>query len=281
MTDADGATKGARSAVGTIAASGARESGRVLLTRPTGENEPLQKLLEQKHLDVRVLPLLEIIVSAETAQQRHIITSLDTYDVVIVVSKPAARYLLTLIDRWWPQLPAGIIWFALGEGTAAILREDGIDAITPLQGNTSEDLLADPRLPQALLRALIVSGEQSRGLLENTMSERGIKTDRLGLYERRPCDYPEAHLQALLLRWQPDLILTLSAETLHQLVRLGHNIGYSLRQTCLVVPSERVATLARMHSDNIRILPDMTLATQADAICSAITGLTNTGGIQR
>ncbi len=257
------------------------QSGRVLLTRPEGENEALCQSLQDRGLEVRILPLLAIHPLQEDARQRQIVMDIDTFGLVVVVSKPAARALLARIDHWWPQMPVGPCWFVLGAGTAAILGAAGITVLAPRDGHTSEALLADPRLPPAPCRALIVGGENGRDTLEEALSRRGHQTSRLILYERRPRCWPEADLRAHLGAWQPDAILVLSAETLHQLVTVGHNTGYSLRHTHLIVPSERVAAIARQYSELVHVLPAMTTTAQTDAICGALKELNLTGGKRR
>lgn len=247
---------------------------RILLTRPEGENEALADALRAAGLDVRCLPLLAIKILPEDARQRHFVTQLDTFQLVIVVSKPAARALVDLIDRWWPQPPVGLCWFALGQGTASILQSAGLTVLTPLAGHTSEALLDDARLPADLRRVLIARGTESRDVFDQTFTQRGIQVERLPLYMRSPIAYAEDDLRKILNDWQPNIILTLSAETLRQLVTLGDNSGYSLRKTGLVVPSERVAALAREISDHVSLLPDMTLASQVQTLCGAIKGST-------
>lgn len=249
-------------------------TSRILLTRPEGENEALAEALRAEGLEVRCLPLLAIDVIAENPRQRQIITQLDRFELVIVVSKPAARALVDLVDRWWPQPPVGLCWFALGQGTASILQSAGLPVHMPSQGHTSEALLDDPHLPHDLHRALIVSGTESRDVLDQALTKRGIAVERLSLYTRTPVEYTPRAVCEALEDWQPDVILTLSAETLRQLVTLGDNSGYSLRKTGLVVPSERVAALAREYSDHVSLLPDMTLTSQVQTLCGAIKGST-------
>lgn len=89
---------------------------------------------------------------AETAEQRATILELDRYCAVIVVSKPAARLGIELLDKYWPQPPLGPAWFSVGAATGAILESYGLDVSWPERGDDSEALLALPRLDEALAR---------------------------------------------------------------------------------------------------------------------------------
>ena len=69
---------------------------------------------------------------------------------MVVVSKPAARLGLELLDRYWPLPPARQQWFAVGAATGALLADYGLDACWPSAGDDSEALLALPQLQQAI-----------------------------------------------------------------------------------------------------------------------------------
>ena len=140
---------------------------RLLLTRPAEECEALAATLAEAGVHSSSLPLLAIEPLTESAEQRAMILELDRYCAVVVVSKPAARLGLELLDRYWPQPPFGQPWF-VGGATGAILEAYGLDVSWPERGDDSEALLALPRLAQALARpdpkVLIMRGEGGREL---------------------------------------------------------------------------------------------------------------------
>ena len=78
---------------------------RLLLTRPAAESAQLAASLAAAQVFSCSLPLLEIEALSETPEQRALILELERYSAVIVVSKPAARLGLQLLDRYWPQPP--------------------------------------------------------------------------------------------------------------------------------------------------------------------------------
>lgn len=91
---------------------------RLLLTRPAEECEALAAALAEQEVQSASLPLLAIEPLAETAEQRATILELDRYSAVVVVSKPAARLGLRLVDRYWPQPPS------VSRGSASVPRPE-------------------------------------------------------------------------------------------------------------------------------------------------------------
>ena len=86
---------------------------RLLLTRPADESAALSDVLAQAGIFSSSLPLLEIEPIPASDTMRALIQTLDRFCAVIVVSKPAARIGVDLVDRYWPQSPA-LKWFSGG-----------------------------------------------------------------------------------------------------------------------------------------------------------------------
>ncbi len=149
---------------------------RLLLTRPAEESAALAKVLAEAGIFSSSLPLLETEPLPLTPAQRSIIFELLNYCAVIVVSKPAARLAIELIDEVWPQPPMQP-WFSVGSATGQILLDYGLDASWPEQGDDSEALLELPRLKQAIAvpgsRVLIMRGDEGRELLAEQLRALG------------------------------------------------------------------------------------------------------------
>ena len=58
----------------------------------------------------------------------------------------AAQLTLEWLDRYWPMMPVGIEFFAVGQQTAEILAGADITALSPMGRQNSEALLALPEL---------------------------------------------------------------------------------------------------------------------------------------
>lgn len=164
----------------------------VLLTRLPADNERLASRLEACGVRSYCVPLLRIEPEEEDSDQRHLMLDLDRYQAVIAISPVAARLGLERLDRYWPQVPVGIDWFAVGNTTAGILRDYGLPAQAPEDGQDSEALLRLPRwaelLRQPHLRVLIWRGVGGREHLANAITAVGGQVDYLELYQRRPAE---------------------------------------------------------------------------------------------
>ena len=185
------------------------------------------------------------------------ILNIDEFHHVIAVSPYAAALLIDWLDTWWPQTPGGILWYGVGSGSAAVLSAYGLDTRQPIDGYTSEALLDLPELAQLEHgKVLIVRGEQGRDLLPETLRNRGARVTLLPLYRRFPPDHDDATLQHSLTAFDPEVVVTLSGETLNNLISLGNNTGHNLENCLVVVPVERVADQARKAGLRYTCVPE-------------------------
>ncbi|BES69614.1 uroporphyrinogen-III synthase [Marinobacter nanhaiticus D15-8W] len=194
-----------------------------------------------------MLPLLQRRTLPDTPEKRTLIMGLDLYQHVIAVSPSAAREFIDYAENWWPQWPVGLNWYGVGSGTADVLREAGLTVTAPLDGYTSEHLLALPKLATpADERVLIAKGVGGRELLGQTLQLRGARVDNLELYERSCPKHDPETLDSALNGFDPNAIIVLSGETLNNLVALGKNTDHNLEHRNLLVPVDRVAEAARV-----------------------------------
>jgi len=112
---------------------------------------------------------------------------------------------------------------------------------------SSEGLLALPGL-QCVdgQRVLIVKGCGGRDTLRSALNHRGARVDELCCYRRRAVQLDGETLGTLLRRCRIDVVLISSGESLAalgELLRPGESSKFS--SLCLIVPSARVAGLAR------------------------------------
>ena len=240
---------------------------RVLLTRPAHLQQGATDLLTAAGYECISLPLLSItpidIDSAEAGFVRSRILDLDLYAKVIFISRNAARIGADLIDQYWPQLPLGVEWIAIGQGTADELSQVGIDALVN-QGVDSEALLDAPQLQDLSdQRILLVKGVGGRDLLRQTLESRGANVDEIEIYRRTPCDYTDTELHERM-RAPLDAILLTSGEALAAFDQLNLKQRHSL---VLIVPSERIAQLARERGyPNIQISSGASDSAMLDAL---------------
>ncbi|WP_299597559.1 uroporphyrinogen-III synthase [uncultured Microbulbifer sp.] len=230
---------------------------RILITRPAHQSGGWRDLLVAEGALADTIPLLDIepIDQGDRAQAiKSLILDFDQFDHAIFVSQNAVQHGFDWLDNYWPQLPQGPRYYAIGAATARALRARGA---VPEAGNTGEEgetgkstmdseaLLALPSLlqPQGE-RVILFRGQGGRPLIGSALEERGARVDYCELYQRTlPGDATE---QVRTYGHTPDAITVHSGETLDNLHRVIETSARdSLRHAVLICPSERVASHAR------------------------------------
>ncbi|MFJ2446186.1 MULTISPECIES: uroporphyrinogen-III synthase [unclassified Pseudomonas] len=221
---------------------------RLLLTRPAEDSAALASLLAEQGIFSSSLPLLEMAPLALTDTMRAVIDGFDRYCAVIVVSKPAAKMGLALLEQRWSPLPR-LSWFSVGAATAQVLQAHGLDVSFPLEGDDSEALLQVRQLREAIAqpaaRVLILRGEGGRELLAERLREQGASVDYLEVYRRDLPQYAEAALPARIQAERLNGLVVSSGQGFAHLHQMAGDAWPALAQLPLFVPSPRVAEMAR------------------------------------
>ncbi|MBN8429354.1 uroporphyrinogen-III synthase [Microbulbifer salipaludis] len=226
---------------------------RILITRPAHQTGGWRDRLQSEEAVADCIPLLEIapIEQGDDAQRtKSLILDFDQFEHAIFVSQNAVQYAFDWLDNYWPQLPIGPRYYAIGAATARAIRARGAN---PETGNTeqglastmdSEALLALPQLQHLQgQRVIIFRGQGGRPLIGTTLEERGARLDYCELYRRTlPANAAE---EIRAYRATPDAITVHSGETLENLHRvIDASARTALRHTALICPSARVAEQA-------------------------------------
>ena len=221
---------------------------RVLLTRPADDSAALAAELAAAGVFSSSLPLLAIRPLELSDPQRELISGLDRYCAVIVVSKPAARLGLALVSQYWSQPPRQK-WFSVGAATAQILCGYGLDVSYPPSADDSEALLALEEFKRAVegaeRKVLIMRGQGGRERLADHLRQLGAQVDYLELYARELPSYPpEALCQRVQVERLNALVVS-SGQGFEHLRQLAGDAWTRLSALPLFVPSPRVAEMAR------------------------------------
>lgn len=221
---------------------------RLLLTRPADEAATLGSFLAGQGIFSSSLPLLDIVPIAATDTMRQVIQTLERFCAIIVVSKPAARIGVELLERFRP-VPPTAKWFSVGAATAQILQSRGLDVSFPAEGDDSEALLELSRLREAIAqpdaRVLILRGEGGRELLAERLRELGASVEYLELYRRAMPIYPPQVLPQRIQAERLNGLVVSSGQGFEHLHQLAGDAWPQLARLPLFVPSPRVAELAR------------------------------------
>ncbi len=229
----------------------------VVVTRPEPNNHVLIQHIRDLGWSAVSLPLISIVPYAleigevDTAIQRSSVLNIDQYAGVVCISRPAAHWLVEGVHQLWPQIPVGIDWLAVGQGSADVLSQLGVDVGYPDEHASTEGLLALERLQSSNIQGekwLLVKGEEGRTLLAESLLSRGAQLDVIDVYRRETVTYTadEKAAIALFLQQKQRVILTVTSL---QILQILWNLlqqpefellrGRCLRQPLLVV-SERI-----------------------------------------
>jgi len=223
---------------------------RILVTRPQGQQASLSAAITRLGGKPVALPLITIsLIRNPKAQERlqDRIQKLDQFGLIIFISTNAVQFGADLINSYWPRFPAGVKVLAIGPSTAAAAEHRlGCTISHSESGMNSEAVLELPQLQDlGGERIAIFRGEGGRELLAETLRRRGAEVDYLEVYRREPTSYDTDVVGEILAKPGLDILVLTSGESLTALLNLAAEYMARLVLLPLVVPSERVAELAR------------------------------------
>lgn len=232
----------------------------VIITRPEVQAKQWAGMLAAEGYHSTTLNLLAIVPVNSEEKIRAVknkILDFDLYQKAIFVSQNAVDIGMRWLEDYWPQLPMGIDFFAVGATTAKKLSDYGVLvtdlAISGNGGMTSEDLLRAPGLQQVDGEKIIIfRGCGGRGHMAEELRQRGARVDYCELYERQLPSTAGAQLQELVqqinLARQQYLLSVHSGESLENLLQVLQGAASTTKPVLfnlpLLVPSQRVATQA-------------------------------------
>jgi len=247
----------------------------IVITRPRAQAELWAARLRDLGATASVASLLEIVPVSETAQiqaVKNCILNLDVYCKAIFVSQNAVENAFEWIENYWPQLPIGLDFFAVGETTAKQLQVRGAKVTDLAQAQTgamtSETLLQSPALQQVADEKIVIfRGLGGRPHIGEVLSARGAQVSYCELYERvLPAESAQKiaailsplSSKALLSNTSPivsdspsgdKLVLVLhSGEALENLQKVMHSLSLDTRAIMvniyMLVPSQRILEVA-------------------------------------
>lgn len=228
----------------------------LLITRPEGQATPWAKQLQALGATTTTQAMLVIQAIDERSNKqgfeaiKHQTLKLDEYQKIIFVSQNAVAHFMPWLDQYWPQLPVGLEFFAIGSATATQLSTHLNQLDSVAGGHTgsamnSEALLAHPLLQHVRDEKIaLVRGLGGRTLLSDTLSARGATVESIAVYERiAPAINDWDAVQTFIgeTKSQCKLITAHSAETIENLCKITPKpLLEKLIKLPLLVPGKRV-----------------------------------------
>jgi uroporphyrinogen-III synthase len=230
----------------------------IVVTRPVAQAGPWAERLRSEGATTSIISLLEIVPVSDDSHIRAIknrILDFDLYSKAIFVSQNAVDQAFEWLEDYWPQLPYGVDFFAVGETTARQLQGRGLK-VTDLTHSqtgamTSETLLQSPALQTVAGEKIVIfRGLGGRPHIGEVLRERGAQVDYCELYERvLPERSGEAFTQLLSQPIHNLVVVVHSGEALENLRKIVRQMTVTSAQVMLkihvLVPSERILELAK------------------------------------
>ncbi len=221
---------------------------RIWATRPAYQNGQWHESLAELGFPVVDLPLMMIEPVHEPAEiqaVKNLILDFDQFHKVIFVSQNAVRETFAWLRDYWPQLPTGVEYFAVGRKTADAVMAERLTVANGIQAMDSDELLAMPQLQNVWgQKILICRGRGGLPRMGEVLHERGAIVRYCELYHRRLPPSAVAEAAPLMPGCAADIIPIFSGETLQNFVRVLDANGTAERDMTLVVPGKRVTQSA-------------------------------------
>lgn len=236
---------------------------RIVVTRP----EPLAAVWTSKltafgysTCNVCVMEIIPVDDAVGCQRIKNRVLAFDEYQKAIFVSQNAVAEGMRWLDTYWPQLPIGLEYFAIGKATGDALANFSIQVSRTSHKNidmNSEGLLASDQLQNVQgEKILVFRGCGGRNLLREILESRGAEVDYCELYRR---ELPAAALAQLTAAFIGEIknnyrhIIAFhsgeSAQNFHQLLLMlasqkdNKLLTTFIRQQPVLVPGVRVATI--------------------------------------
>lgn len=183
----------------------------ILNTRTQHQSAYITRCIESIGGSVFQLPVLDIY-PVSFSQKKF-----SPYTIFIFLSANAVNHFFSQIT---PEKIIGKV-VAIGSATQQALEKHGFNHIILPKKFNSEGILELPLLQRNEDRSvLIISGEDSKPLLPETLKMRGISVETVSCYRRMPHQYDMTVIFPKLAQRKIDIVISASLGSLHQLITL-------------------------------------------------------------
>ncbi|MEN6459704.1 MAG: uroporphyrinogen-III synthase [Thermoguttaceae bacterium] len=197
---------------------------RVLVTRAETSDDPLAEALGRLGATVLSQPAIRIGPPADWQPVDDALGRLHQFDWLVFSSVNGVRSFLERsaarkLDKPWPRIAA------IGPGTAAALREFGLEA-SLVPNEFHAEALAGALTPNAAgCRFLLARASRGRDLLAQELLRAGAQVEQVVVYTSTDVEEPEPEIAAMLAAGQIDWITVTSSAIARSLDRLfGHEL---------------------------------------------------------
>lgn len=196
----------------------------ILVSRPVMPASRTAQRLAALGATPLVFPTIIIEPPADARPLNVALSKIDGFYAAIFVSPSAAEMTLAPLGSVAKKLPASLLVFAPGPGTAEELTIRGVANVRmPDTTFDSEGLLALPELQASAVkdkRIAIFRGNDGRELLRESLLQRGARVDAITAYHRRAPNTPPTGLLEVLRADKVNAVSAMSSDAIGNLVSL-------------------------------------------------------------
>ncbi|MFS1909807.1 uroporphyrinogen-III synthase [Vibrio sp. 10N.286.48.B7] len=218
---------------------------KVLVTRPEPAGTELCELIKKvgglalHHPLIRLSPTKPSLALCETIQSA---------DIIIAVSPAAVSHTHQTLVEYGITWPTNRIYLGVGQKTAHDLSNYSERNVHYPPVSDSENLLNLPELKHVSEKKIVIlRGNGGRELIFQQLTQRGAKVSYLEVYRRTLIPISPNDID----KWQSaalETIIVTSGEQLDYLIAQSPQpVAFWFTQLTLLVPSERIAKLAKTH----------------------------------
>jgi hydroxymethylbilane synthase len=223
-----------------------RTAPRVLVTRPHGRAHDLLAGLAEDGVEAVQVPAIEIRPVADGGSLHAALENVDPAEFIVLTSANAARAVLDAAVR--VELEVLMVrWAAVGEATAAVLAEAGIDDVFVPSAANGETLARE--LPiRRRDRVLVPRADIADSLVVEILAERGVEVTDVVAYETEEAPESSRPLLAAALDDGPiDAIILTSGSTARGLLALAQDdtVRHRLAATPVIAAGASTEAAAR------------------------------------
>lgn len=219
---------------------------RVVVTRARAQAGELSQRLRDRGFEPIEVPVIEVVGPRDGgAALTDAAARLDRFDWVVLTSVNGARRLLEVAPAPWP---ASVRVAAIGPGTAAVLRDGGVDVTLLPERFVAESLLdALPDPPPSGGRVLLARAEVARDVLPDGLRARGWDVAVVDAYRTIAPEVPPSARDAIAAA---DAVAFTSPSTVHHFVEL---VGVDALPPVVVSIGPVTSAAARAHGIEVTV----------------------------
>ncbi len=226
----------------------------VLVTRPLPQAADLIQAIHDEgghpiHVPTMAITPYEDEASEMGRRIKYTVMEVDRFDIAICISVTSATCILSWLDKFWPQMPVGIHWLAVGSATAKVLQSAGFNVSYPKQVMDSGELLKLPELQDVNNKKIVLfKGRGGRDALQIELRARGALVEISELYHRSAATDNAERLRHLLQQKCITAVTGHSSEMIENFFDLLGKKSDALSKLLnlpLIIPGERVAAKAK------------------------------------